>query len=247
MTNLENLGRGGYCSRCNTIKPIEHFTRYLTNAEAKSRGYAANYRVKVETSTCKDCRPKARPPSKLRAAELRQRVSSGDLDPITAGYIHKKRLARATISRKLGRAKQAYRTWQEQLMVLLLGEWEKKLVDGKLRNVKRKQGRNDPPSLTQHIIQVDNWVRHQAKKPGATETPLYKFMVAYLEKVRHERERIKNHQLFNPGPVVATRWEELVDKALWMELRLAWADLTPEDRRGLVRVTPDLVLYNPEE
>jgi hypothetical protein len=240
MTNLENLGRGGYCSRCNTIKPIEHFTRYLTNAEALSRGYAANYRVKVETSTCKDCRPKARPPSKLRAAELRQRVSSGDLDEVTAGYIHRKRLARAAMSRKVGRAKQAQRVWQEQLATLVVGQKDE-------QTGKRKQGRNDPPSMTQHIIQVDNWVRHQAKKPGATETPLYKFMVAYLEKVRHERERIKNHQLFNPGPVVATRWEELVDKVLWMELRLAWADLTPEDRRGLVRVTPDLVLYNPEE
>ena len=237
MINLDSLSDGAVCPECNDIKPLKEFTRFLTRAEALSRGYVANVRVKVETKLCKSCQPKARPPSKLRAGELRQRVSSGDLDPITAALIHKKRLARAKISRKLKRGEQSERVWKEQLMTLLAGPKDKG---------KRQQGRTAPPSMTQHIIQVDNWVRY-SEKQGKTNTPLYQFMVAYLEKVRHERERIKNRQEFNPAKVTATRWEELVSKDLWLSLRRAWNDLTPEDRRGLVRVTPDLVMYTPDE
>jgi len=52
MESLESLSHGAYCSRCNTIKPIKEFKRYLTNSEALSRGYAANHSVDVETTIC---------------------------------------------------------------------------------------------------------------------------------------------------------------------------------------------------
>ena len=87
----------------------------------------------------------------------------------------------------------------------------------------------------------------KGKDPGATATPLYQFMVAYLKALKREMERIKSAQMFNPAKVTATRWEELVSKDLWLSLRRAWNDLAPEDRRGLVRVTPDLVMYTPDE
>lgn len=250
MIDLSSLADGALCPGCDTIKTLNHFTRFLTGAEARYQGYAGNVRVKVETKLCRACQPKRKPLSHRRAGELRQMVESGDIDLMTAEHIQKKRLSRAWMSRQVKGVQQAARRWEADLKVLLLGPAEKHPKTGAVR---RMRGVDDPPSMAKHVHQVDSWLRYRAnqqmrgKDPGATTTPLYQFMVAYLKALKREMERIKSAQMFNPAKVTATRWEELVDRNLWFELRRKWNNLTPEDRRGLVRVTPDLVMYTPDE
>lgn len=244
MIDIESLADGALCPGCNTIKTLKHFTRFLSGAEARYQGYAGNVRVKVETKLCKSCQPKRKPLSKRRAGELRQMVETGDIDLVTAEHIQKKRLSRAWLSRQFKGVQQAIKKREEQLKVLLLGPVEK---DPETKKVKRLQGADDPPSMAKHIMQVDSWLRYQAKKPGATKTPLYQFMAWYFKELKQEKERIKTAQMFHPAPIKATRWEELAHEEVWRRVRRKWADLAPEDRRGLTRVTPDLVMYNPEE
>ena len=218
MKPLENLGRGGYCSRCNTIKPIAEFTRFLTNAEALARGYRANFKVEVETTTCKDCRPKPRPIGKLRAAEIRQRVSSGDLDQVTANLEMHKRHARAQLSRKVRRAKQAQQTWAKQLKEILA-------------------------PMSAHITSVDNWLRYQAKKGTPPEAPSVVFMAEYLAELRQRREKIKYDQLMHPGPPPHQAWQQFTPQETRLEIWKKWDALPPDERQKTARTPPLLATY----
>ena len=218
MIDLKNLGRGGYCSRCNTIKPIAEFMRPLTPLQARARGYSGLRRIEVESSMCKDCQPKPRSVSKLRAVEIRQRVSQGSLDPITANLELSKRNARARLSRKHHRAKQAQQEWAAQLKTIL-------------------------KPMSAHITSVDNWIRYQEKKGVAPDAPSVVFMVEYLAQLRRERERIKFDHLTQPGPPQHTAWQQFTPLPERLELWKKWDALTPEDRQTMVRTPPLLATY----
>lgn len=218
MEPLENLGHGGYCSSCNTIKPLKEFKRYLTNAEALSRGYAANYRVEVETTLCKSCRPKPRPITKLRAGEIRQRVASGDLDGVVAHSELSKRNVRAQIKRKMSSAAQARARWNVQLKALL-------------------------KPMSEHIIGVDNWIRYQKKRGTPSDAPSMVFMGDYLALLRKERERIKFNQLMEPAPITNTAWQQYTPYAKRLELWKKWDEMPPDQRRLMLRTPPLLATY----
>jgi hypothetical protein len=218
MNPTETLGRGAYCSRCNTIKPIAEFKRYLTNAEALSRGYAANYKVEVESSVCKACRPKPRPINKLRAGELRQRVASGDIDAVTAAHVLNKRNARAKLARKMYGAKQAQKKWDADLKALL-------------------------KPMSAHITSVDNWLRYQTKKGVAPDAPSVVFMVGYLALLRRQREHIKYDQLMSPKPVTQTAWQQFTPFEERLELWKKWDALPPDERQRTTKTPPLLATY----
>ena len=218
MKPLESLGHGGYCSRCNTIKPIAEFMRPLSTLQAKARGYSGMRRIEVESSMCKDCQPKPRPVSKLRAAEIQQRVSQGSLDPITAKLEMTKRHARAKMSRKLHRAKQAQQTWAAQFKDVI-------------------------KPMSAHIIGVDNWLRYQARKGTPPEAPSMVFMAEYLAQLRRERDRIKTDPLMNPGPPEHKAWQQYTPHETRLELWKKWDALPPEERQRTTHTPPLLATY----
>lgn len=218
MQPLENLGRGGFCSTCNTIKPIAEFMRPLTPLQAKARGYSGMRRIEVESSMCKDCQPKPRPVSKLRAGEIRQRVSQGSLDPITAKLEMNKRNARARLSRKLHRAKQAQQTWSKQLKEILA-------------------------PMSAHITSVDNWLRYQAKKGVPSDAPSVVFMAEYLAELRQRREKIKYDQLMHPGPPQHQTWQQFTPHENRLEIWKKWDALPPDERQRTLRTPPLLATY----
>ena len=215
---MENLQRGGFCATCNTIKPIADFMRTLTHAQAKARGYSGMRRVQIESSQCKDCQRKPRPPSKLPAGEIQHRVSIGALDPITAKNILAKRHARAVIKRKVAGAVQAQRNWAKEL-------------GGVLR------------PMSAHIVGVDNWLRYQARKGTPPEAPSMVFMAEYLAQLRRERDRIKTDQLMNPGPPPHQAWQQYTPYETRLELWKKWDALPPDERQRTIHTPPLLATY----
>ena len=215
---MENLQRGGFCSTCNTIKPIAEFMRTLTHAQAKARGYSGMRRVQIESSQCKACQRKPRPPSALPAGEIQHRVGIGAMDPITAQYILNKRRARAVIKRKFAGAQQAQRKWARQLADLI-------------------------KPMSAHITSVDNWLRYQAKTGNPPDAPSMVFMAEYLAFLRKRREKIKYDQLMHPGPVTQTTWQQFTQYPERLELWKKWDALPPNERQRTLRTPPLLATY----
>jgi hypothetical protein len=92
----QTLTHAAQCVKCREIKPIADFKAHLTRAQGVARGNKNNYRVEIESSLCKVCRPKPKPLRKLTAKEMQNRVTSGDLHP----FIMRKQLEdRAELTR----------------------------------------------------------------------------------------------------------------------------------------------------
>ena len=215
---MENLQRGGYCSACNTIKPIAEFMRTLTHAQAKARGYSGMRRVEIESKLCKDCQPKPRPVSALPAGEIKHRVGIGALDPITANHVLNKRRARAALKRKVFGAQQAQKKWDADLKAVL-------------------------KPMSAHIESVDNWIRYQNKKGIAPDAPSVVFMVGYLALLRRQREHIKYDHLMHPKPVTQTAWQQFTPFEERLELWKKWDEMPPDERRLMLRTPPLLATY----
>jgi len=100
---------GALCPSCQVVKPMTQFMRRLSRAQAMARGYAGNVLVDVESSLCKSCQPKRKPPSKLSNKELLSRVSTGDLNKFTYDLTIKRRHAEA----KAEQRRAAYTRWEK--------------------------------------------------------------------------------------------------------------------------------------
>jgi hypothetical protein len=79
------------CITCKQTLPSTLFKYRATREEAKRKGLSGNTAAWVESNRCKACRPKRKPPSKLTPNELANRVTAGDVSPIEAERILKKR------------------------------------------------------------------------------------------------------------------------------------------------------------
>lgn len=222
MQDLPELVDGAQCKRCDAIKPLKEFTRFLTGAEARAQGYAGNYRVKVVGNVCKDCRPRRKPLSKLRAGEIRQRIDSGDVNPIAGAYEIKKRNARAKLTRQVVGTKMAHKRWLKDL-----------------REIVRP--------MSEHITSVDNWIRYQVKRGAPSDAPSVVFMVDYLRTLRTLRAQIKGDHLIKPKRVTATTWEQLIPRPERMELWKKWDALAPDQRHLMLRTPPRAALYRDTE
>jgi len=98
---------GGYCSKCNTLKPIKSFTRLLTFAESKRRGYAGNHRVEVHDPLCKACQPRRTRPERMTRNQIHNAVEAGDMGLFQAELLLKRRDMLATEGKRRG----AYSRW----------------------------------------------------------------------------------------------------------------------------------------
>lgn len=70
------------CIKCNLTFPTSHFRYRGTRAQALARGLSGNRLPWIESTICRDCRPKRRHISELSRKELANRVASGDLKQI---------------------------------------------------------------------------------------------------------------------------------------------------------------------
>lgn len=98
---------GGYCSKCNTIKPLKAFTRLLTFAESKRRGYVGNHRVEVIDSLCKPCQPKRIRRERMTRNQIHNAVDAGDMGLFDAEVLLRRRDMQATEGKRRG----AYSRW----------------------------------------------------------------------------------------------------------------------------------------
>lgn len=113
---------GGYCSKCNTIKPLKAFTRLLTFAESKRRGYVGNHRVEVIDSLCKPCQPKRIRRERMTRNQIHNAVDAGDMGLFDAEMLLRKRDMQATEGKRRGAfsrwAKARQKRWAPRIFQL---------------------------------------------------------------------------------------------------------------------------------
>jgi hypothetical protein len=108
------------CSTCNETKPKKEFHRVLTLAQSKALLKKPNLTTRhtLYSSLCKDCRNQRKRRTPLTIKDLRNKISSGDLNPVIGeALITEKREAlpkkRAKVMKEYWQKKRTL--WQDEL------------------------------------------------------------------------------------------------------------------------------------
>jgi hypothetical protein len=201
------------CKKCNAIKPLADFKRKLTRAQSLARGYVGAVRLEIESSMCKECQPKPRPPSRLSRKEIHNKIESGDVNRAVGEAVLERRKIAGKIKQGMASHNQWLNKWRAELRELLA-------------------------PMRAEITSANAQARY-ANKKGQTERQ--EFFTTYADTLRQQLARTELDHLRNPRRVTSSAWEELIPKELASDIREAWGELPLEDR-ALVK-TPALVLY----
>jgi len=219
---------GKQCKKCRAIKPLAEFKRKLSKTQSIAKGYTGAVALEVESSMCKACQPKKKPPSKMSAKELHNKVVSGDIRPYVAEQVLERRAELRPIRQGMAIRRQ----------------WEKKWA-GDLRAFLR------PMQL--EIQSVDRQIRY-----SCTDQPeRLKFFTWYLETLRVEKNKIEFDYAKTPRKppeivmpkvkykkgeeVVDVRWQGLISGTVIAEAQAKWGEIPIEKRVRMKQ--PALVVY----
>ena len=108
----KNLPSHIVCRACAKTKPAADYRYPVTKARSKAWGKAGNVQYVATSKKCAECRgdKKRTPTTALPPAVLAKRVASGDITPLKAAEIMRKRHAKASGARRAGQEKR----WLDQ-------------------------------------------------------------------------------------------------------------------------------------
>lgn len=81
------------CIKCNAIKPSAQFKRRLSLAQSRAvlRNPNVTTNYMADSTMCKSCQPKRKPPRLLTAKEIRTRITNKDIHHITGELLLEKK------------------------------------------------------------------------------------------------------------------------------------------------------------
>lgn len=100
----------GLCPACSKTKPFKEFTKWLTKAQAASRGFTGERRVLVESKLCKDCQPKPKSLKQCTERELKNKMAHGDVHE----YIGKAILAKRKKDKIIRLSQLSHERWNKE-------------------------------------------------------------------------------------------------------------------------------------
>ena len=187
------------CAKCGESHPIAHFTYLATYAQSKAWGRAGNVRMSLESKNCKACRPKRKPPTKLSAKEIHNRVQTGDMNNFIADKLREKRQRDARNKQGMASRNRWYSEWKAELKDALM-------------------------PITREIVSARNaWV--YAKEKGYVDKA--EFYHEYMGLLMHEKTHAEMGYMLTPRRPASARWADYIGDAVFSRVREMWAALPP--------------------
>ena len=207
---------GKQCKKCREIKLLPEFNRRLTPAEARARGYKGDYLVTIESSLCRACRPRRKPPRELTPKEIQNRYANGEIN-----VFEKEELLKAR------KNKSAYRA-----MLAVRQRW----VDEWTASLRRL---TDP--MQKEIQKAERQCRYACKQNAPQVVSFFDW---YAKTLRQHKAKIELDFDRNQRKLPDVKWESLLEGTVIMQTREAWGEIPLEKRTRLKQ--PALVVYRPK-
>jgi len=203
------------CAKCGESHPLKHFTYLATYSQSKSWGRAGNVRMEIESKHCANCRPKRKPPTKLNAKEIHNKVQTGDMSEYMAKVLRAKQKRDERNKQAIASRKRWLKVWQAELRVVLT-------------------------PITREIISARN-IWHYARDKGYVDKA--EFYFEYHGMLKHEKTHADMNYIINPRRPVSARWADYISPAVFTRVREMWAALPPVHKHShiplLIKYRPD--------
>jgi hypothetical protein len=153
----------------------------------------------LESKNCKDCRPKRKPPAKLSAKEIHNRVQSGDMNNFVADKLREKRQRDAHNKQGMASRNRWYSEWKAELKDALM-------------------------PITREIVSARSaWT--YAREKGYIDKA--EFYFEYMGMLKHEKTHAEMSYMLTPRRPVSARWADYIGDAVFSRVRDMWAALPP--------------------
>lgn len=153
----------------------------------------------LESKNCKDCRPKRKPPAKLSAKEIHNRVQSGDMNNFVADKLREKRQRDAHNKQGMASRNRWYSEWKAELKDALM-------------------------PITREIVSARSaWT--YARNKGYVDKA--EFYFDYHGLLKHEKTHAEMSYMLTPRRPVSARWADYISPAVFTRVRDMWAALPP--------------------
>jgi len=203
------------CAKCGESRPLNDFAYLATYAQSKAWGRAGNVRMTLESKNCKACRPKRKPPTKLSAKEIHNRVQTGDLNSFVALKLREKQAQDERNKQGMAARRRWLKVWKAELKEALA-------------------------PITHEIASARKaWL--YARDRGYVDKA--EFYFEYHGMLKHEKTHAEMQQLLKPSRPASARWADYVGSAVFIRVREMWAALPPIHKQSrtpmLIRYRPD--------
>ena len=187
------------CAKCGESRPLNEFTYLATYAQSKAWGRAGNVRMTLESKNCKACRPKRKPPTKLSAKEIHNKVQTGDMNALMAKHLRIKQQQTEHNKQAMAARKRWLKVWKEELKTALT-------------------------PLTKEIVSAKRAYEY-AKEKGYVDKA--EFYFRYHAILKHEKAHIELSYATNPRRPHSARWADYLADNVFTIVREMWAALPP--------------------
>lgn len=209
--NGKALKAVAWCPGCLKYKPISRFKRFLTNGEAKARGYPLRPKHEVETRQCNLCRPsRSTPRAEQTNTQLRKSVERGDIPEYVAQRMIAERAEEAIPAMRDGAKK--------RLENLCRREWDALI---------------DAVNVEMQAIHMQCYHASRQKPP---QLGVVQFCDEYKDVLKDVRSKLRlqaRRVKFKPQFKV---WQEAVTEYQLNIVRASWAAVSGTKRKGGIRM-----------
>jgi hypothetical protein len=162
--------------------------------------------MSLESKNCKACRPKRKPPTKLSAKEIHNRVQTGDMNVLVAKHLREKQAQDERNKQAMAARKRWLKVWKAELAdVLAPIKWE--------------------------IVSARNaWM--YARRNGYVDKAT--FYHEYMGLLKHEKTHAEMSYMLTPRRPVSARWADYISPEVFTRVRDMWAVLPPVYKAGKI-------------
>ena len=153
----------------------------------------------LESKNCKACRPKRKPPTKLSAKEIHNKVQTGDMNALMAKHLRIKQQQTEHNKQAMAARKRWLKVWKEELKTALT-------------------------PLTKEIVSAKRAYEY-AKEKGYVDKA--EFYFRYHAILKHEKAHIELSYATNPRRPHSARWADYLADNVFTIVREMWAALPP--------------------
>lgn len=171
--------------------------------------------MELTSKNCKDCRPKRKPPMKLSAKEIHNKVQSGDMNAGMANYLRAKQEQNERNAQAMASRKRWLKEWKEELKTALA-------------------------PIAKEIISARNtWL--YARDKGYVDKA--EFYFEYHGMLKRAKEYAEYSHALHPRRPSSSRWADYIEPEVFDKLRDMWASLPPVYKHSrtpmLIKYRPD--------
>jgi hypothetical protein len=169
----------------------------------------------LESKNCKACRPKRKPPTKLSAKEIHNRVQTGDMNVLVAKHLREKQAQYERNKQAMAARKRWLKVWRVELRTALA-------------------------PITREIASARKaW--EYAKDKGYVDKA--EFYFRYHAILKHEKAHVEYSYMTSPRRPQSARWADYLADNVFTIVREMWSTLPPNFKHShipmLIKYRPD--------